>query len=240
MVIVSSGASDTSDSLPRPVDHGGAGVACETERVTPPLEVPMLCGGVVRLEPLDDDHAEGLFAAASEDRATYGFTNVPATLDEARSYVAELESLRARGEAVPFAQVDVGTGRVLGATRLMTIRRASPDAPPFAVEIGGTWLAASAQRTPVNTEAKLLLMEHVFSVWGVARVDLKTDARNERSRAAIERLGATFEGVLRSWQPSVAPGEATRLRDSAMYSVIREEWAGVREGLRRRLAASEG
>src|SRR4029077_10914389 len=85
---------------------------------------------------------------------------------------------------------------------------------------GFTWLSASAQGTGINTEAKLLLLSHAFDRLGVARVDIKTDARNLRSRRAIEALGATFEGVLRSWSMSWAPGEEGRLRDSAMYSVI--------------------
>ena len=92
------------------------------------------------------------------------------------------------------------------------------------------------QRTAINTEAKYLMLRHAFEHWDVARVDLKTDARNERSRRAIERIGATFEGVLRAWQPSVASGEAGRPRDSAMYSIVAAEWPARRrhlEGLMR-------
>ena len=203
-----------------------------------PLEVPALVGEVVLLEPLGHHHVEGLFAAANEDRSSYGFTTVPATPEETRAYVAALIGLRDAGESYPFAQVERTTGRVVGATRLLTFRRVDASALPFAVEVGGTWLAASAQRTAINTEAKLLLMDYVFTAWGVARVDLKTDARNERSRAAIARLGATFEGVLRSWQYSLVPGEASRLRDSAMFSVTREEWPAVRATLRRRVVGS--
>jgi RimJ/RimL family protein N-acetyltransferase len=113
----------------------------------------------------------------------------------------------------------------------MTLRRRSEGELPYAVEIGGTWLAATAQRTGINSEAKFLLLRHAFETWGVARVDLKTDARNERSRAAILRLGATFEGVLRSWQPSLVQGEQDRYRNSAMFSITREEWPQVREHL---------
>ena len=104
-----------------------------------------------------------------------------------------------------------------------------------AIEIGFTWLGASAQGSGINAEAKLLLMSHAFDRLRVARVDLKTDARNLRCRRAIEALGATFEGVLRSWSPSWAPGEEGRLRDSAMYSVIAPEWDTVRERLARRV-----
>jgi N-acetyltransferase len=107
---------------------------------------------------------------------------------------------------------------------------------PCAVEVGFTWLGASAQGTGINVEAKLLLFEHAFEQLGVARVDLKTDARNERSRRAIEGLGARFEGILRSWSPSWAPGEEGRLRDSAMFSIIASEWSSCKEHLRQRLA----
>jgi RimJ/RimL family protein N-acetyltransferase len=141
------------------------------------------------------------------------------------------------GEVVPFAQVDVARDRVVGVTRIMTIRRLNDSSMPYAVEIGGTWLAASTQRTGINTNAKLLLFEHAFTTLGVGRVDLKTDARNERSRAAIARIGATFEGVLRHWQPSMVPGEEGRLRDSAIFSILDTEWPDVRERLQSMLAS---
>jgi RimJ/RimL family protein N-acetyltransferase len=101
------------------------------------------------------------------------------------------------------------------------------------VEVGGTWLAASAQRTPINTEAKLLMFEHAFEVLGVHRVAVCTDVRNARSRTAILRIGATFEGVLRSHRGSYVPGEGAR--DSAMYSVIAGEWPDVKTLLLARL-----
>jgi RimJ/RimL family protein N-acetyltransferase len=146
-------------------------------------------------------------------------------------YVSDLIRMWEAGEVVPFVQVDVATSRPVGATRLMTIRALRPSAAPYAVEIGGTWLAASAQRTGLNTEAKLLLLEYAFESWNVGRVDLKTDARNDRSRNAILRVGATFEGVLRHWQPSQLAGEENRLRDSAIYSILDTEWPRVREHL---------
>jgi RimJ/RimL family protein N-acetyltransferase len=98
----------------------------------------------------------------------------------------------------------------------VSLRTRDGDAAPYAVGIGGTWLAASAQRTGVNREAKLLLLTHAFDHWHVGRVEIQTDARNARSRAAISALGATFEGTLRNWQPSHVAGEEHRLRDSAM------------------------
>jgi RimJ/RimL family protein N-acetyltransferase len=105
-----------------------------------------------------------------------------------------------------------------------------------AIEVGFTWLAKSAQGTGLNVESKLLLFRHAFESWGVARVDLKTDARNSRSRAAIEGVGARFEGVLRNWSRSWAPGEDGRLRDAAIFSIIATEWPDCRSRLEERLA----
>jgi len=200
------------------------------------LTAPTLEGGLVRLEPLSSDHVPGLVAAAAGDRDTFTWTAVPDGPQAAAAYVRDLVAARHAGLAVPFAQVAVGDGRVLGATRFFTFRHRDGAATPYAVEIGGTWLAPSAQRTGINVEAKRLLLAHAFESWHVARVELRTDARNERSRAAIAGLGATFEGVLRSWQPSHVTGEEDRLRDSAMYSILAPEWPEVAAGLDARLA----
>jgi N-acetyltransferase len=192
------------------------------------LDAPVLEGRHVRLEPLAGSHVDELARAASESRDTYRYTVVPEGLEGARDYVEDLLEARERNETIPFIQRESG-GRVVGATRYMTPR--SDDERLYALEIGGTWLAASAQRSAVNTEAKLLLLEYAFSTLKVVRVDLKSDARNARSRAAIERIGASFEGVLRSWQPSLVPGEEGRYRDSAYYSFIVEEWPERRRHL---------
>jgi RimJ/RimL family protein N-acetyltransferase len=194
--------------------------------------IPTLSGPFVRLEPLDREHAEALVNAANEDRASYYFTSVLHTVDEANQFIENMLSMWRAGEVVPFVQIDVARERVVGVTRFMTIRRLGDSSSPYAVEIGGTWLAGSTQRTGINTNAKLLLLDYAFTTFGVGRVDLKTDARNERSRAAIARLGATFEGVLRNWQPSLVAGEEGQLRDSAIYSILNVEWPDVREGLR--------
>ena len=111
--------------------------------------------------------------------------------------------------------------------------RGRPD--PDEVEIGGTWLAADVQRSAVNTDAKLLLLTHAFDVWNVDRVALATDERNERSRAAITRLGASFEGILRNHRPSKVPGEEGRPRNTALFSITAEEWPEVRRALTDRL-----
>jgi RimJ/RimL family protein N-acetyltransferase len=203
------------------------------------LTIPTLTGRLVRLEPMRLAMVDDLVIAANEDRTTYAFTNVPPTPEAMNAHVEELLRQWEAGEGVPFVQVDAARGRIVGATRFLTIRRRSSTSAPFAVEIGGTWLAASAQRTGINVEAKLLLMEYAFSTWFVGRVDIKTDARNERTRIAIERLGATFEGVLRHWQPSLAVGEEGRLRDSAIFSVTDDQWPSAREQLVIRLARHE-
>ncbi|MEU5220371.1 GNAT family protein [Streptomyces sp. NPDC020807] len=200
------------------------------------LEGPVLEGAFVRLEPLAPHHVPGLAEAADEDRDSYGFTWVPRR-DEVAAYVDTQLAHAAAGRLAPYAQVDAGSGRVLGTTSFWDPRLWPDGERLHAVEIGWTWLASSAQGTGVNAEAKYLLLRHAFEVWGAARVDLRTDARNARSRAAIERVGATFEGVLRSGNVSTAPGEAGRLRDTAVFSVVAEEWPERRAALEGRLAA---
>ncbi|MGP4111419.1 GNAT family N-acetyltransferase [Streptomyces sp. 4N509B] len=200
----------------------------------------VLEGARVRLEPLERRHAHGLGRAAEENRQSYAYARVP-TADEAERYVdTQLERVAAGLVLVPYAQVDRATGRVVGATSYCTPRRWPGEDRLFAVEVGHTWLAASAQGTGLNAEAKLLLFRHAFETWDVGRVDLKTDARNERSRAAIQAVGARFEGVLRRSQPSSAPGEEGRLRDSAMFSITADEWPACRRRLEERVARYAG
>jgi N-acetyltransferase len=196
-----------------------------------------LVGTYVTLLPLTADDTAGLLAAASEDRSTFSYTNVPGTTEEMDETVRTLLDEHRDGVSVPLVTRDRTTGEVLGMTRYLTLRWLTSGQYPDAVEIGGTFLSARAQRTKVNANAKCLMLSHAFDVWGVQRVDLKTDERNERSRGAIERLGARFEGVLRSWQPSLAQGEAGTFRNSAMYSILPAEWPDVRAELERRLAS---
>ncbi|THV30891.1 GNAT family N-acetyltransferase [Glycomyces paridis] len=199
-----------------------------------PFDAPQLEGDLVRLEPLDRRHAAGLAAAAEEDRSPYAFTWVPSA-SEVDDYIGQQLERRDAGLLGPYAQIDRATGAPVGATALWDPRRL-PDRGLYAIEIGFTWLAASAQGTGLNAEAKLLLLTHAFTALGVDRVDLKTDARNARSRAAIAATGARFEGVLRNWSRSWAQGEDGRLRDSAMYSVVRDEWPATEAALRERVA----
>jgi N-acetyltransferase len=193
--------------------------------------IPTLKGNLVRLEPLTLEHVDGLLEAANEDRSSYGMTSVPDDRDGTEGFIQDMLRMWEAGEVIPFAQIDVASNRPVGVTRLMTIRSLRHVATPYAVEIGGTWLAKSAQRSGINTEAKLLLLDYAFETWHVGRVDLKTDARNDRSRNAILRIGASFEGVLRHWQPSLVEGEEGTLRDSAMFSIVDEQWPSVRERL---------
>ena len=185
----------------------------------------MLRGSLVRLEPLAPRHAPDLARAAEEDRSSYDFTVVPRAAGAAGYVRTQL----ARHGLTAFAQVRNADGQAVGCTSYCDPRTWPGGGRLRAVEIGWTWLAASAQNTGINAEAKLLLFTHAFEALGVARVDLKTDARNERT-------GARFEGVLRSWSPSRAPGEDGTLRDSAMFSVVAGEWPAVKSALAARIA----
>jgi N-acetyltransferase len=195
----------------------------------------VLAGRRVRLELLTRAHVDGLVAASSESRDTYGYTTVPNGAAAVDAYVTSVLADAAAGETVPFVQVRVADGAAVGITRYLSPRYRNGGATPYAVEIGGTWLAASAQRTGLNLEAKLLLLDYAFDTWCVGRVDFKTDARNDRSRTAIAGLGATFEGVLRNWQPSHAEGEHGKLRDTAMFAIVAEDWPTIRARLTARL-----
>lgn len=189
--------------------------------------VPTLEGELVRLEPMTAEHEEGLWEA-SRDARTWTWLSVlkPETRDEMREYVAAAIANRDAGEELPLATVRRADGRVVGSTRYLALR---PE--HRSVEIGWTWLAPEAWGTGVNVEAKLLMLEHAFERLGCLRVELKTDAGNERSRGAMEALPARFEGVHRKHM-LVRGGER---RDSAWYSVLDEEWPAVRANLLRRL-----
>ena len=199
-------------------------------RPTSPLEMDLapvtLVGRYVRLEPLTLDHVERLAPVALDPELWRLTTNVVRSVDDLRAYVEEALAAQAAGLALPFATIDVATGRAIGSTRFGNAARRDRR-----VEIGWTWLARDAQRTAANTEAKLLMLGHAFDRWHANRVELKTDALNARSRAAILRLGATEEGTFRHHMVTYEG----RLRNSVWFSVLREEWAGVRERLERKL-----
>jgi RimJ/RimL family protein N-acetyltransferase len=184
------------------------------------------------------EHVDGLLLAASARRDTYDLTLVPASAEAMHAYVELGLSDQARGVSIPFVTRDARTRRVVGSTRFMNIERWTwpPPGSPLqrtseqadALEIGSTWLAQDAQRTAVNTHAKLLMLTHAFEGWEVRRVSLKTDSRNVRSRTAIERLGARFDGVLRGHMPAF-DGD---VRDTAFYSILAAEWPEVQTRLR--------
>lgn len=198
-----------------------------------------LPGRHVRLVPLLLDHARALLGIADESRATYGYQNVPRDLAGVERFVREALDEEGRGVSLPFAVLDAA-GAVIGTTRYLAIEWwtwPGPPPPPVpngpdVLEIGWTWYAERVQRTAVNTEAKLLLCTHAFDALGVRRVTWKTDARNERSRAAILRLGAKFDGVLRAHKVAADGG----VRDTAFYSMLRAEWPAARARLEERLA----
>lgn len=195
-------------------------------------------GPTVRLEPLALHHLEGLVAAAAADPSLYRWTTVPQGPESMRRYIETALAWQADGRAVPFATVRAQDGVVLGSTRFFDLERwdwpASPPRParPDVCEIGYTWLTASAIRTHVNTEAKCLMLTYAFETWRVLRVCLQTDARNERSRAAIERIGGRFEGILRAHRLA----SDFTARDTARYSITADEWPEVKAALTARLA----
>jgi N-acetyltransferase len=191
------------------------------------LEPVTLEGRIVRLVPLALEHAAGL-ADVGLDPAIWQWTLArPASEGDIRDWIAAAIRNREAGTELPFATLDASTGRPIGSSRYMNIvlehRR---------LEIGWTWLAPTSQRTGANREAKLLMLRHAFDSVGCRRVEFKTDSLNEPSRTALLGIGATFEGIFRNHM--VMPGG--RMRHSAYYSVIDEEWPAVRAGLERSLA----
>jgi N-acetyltransferase len=201
---------------------------------------PVLVGTHVRLEPLTRAHVAPLLAAAGDEPALYRWSYIPQDATGMGRYVDAALAARAAGTAFPFATVRQADGQVIGSSRFFDIERwAWPEGHPESrrqgpdgCEIGYTWLSPAAVRTAANTEAKLLMLSQAFEVWGVKRVCFHTDARNERSRAALERIGARFEGILRAHRLSsdLLP------RDSARYSILTAEWPPVREHLKGKLA----
>jgi len=205
------------------------------------MENLQLSGKHVRLEPLDHRHIDGLAAAAAadRDRALYQWSPIPQGKAETIRYVETAMAWLNAGSALPFATVRVEDDVVIGSTRFFDLERwAWPPGharhgrqAPDVCEIGYTWLTRSAIRTRANTEAKLLMLTHAFETWEVLRVCLHTDVRNQRSRAAIERIGGKFEGILRSHRMAAD----FVARDSARFSIVAAEWPEVKQRLTRLL-----
>ena len=189
-------------------------------------EAPTLEGAHVRLEPLSAAHADGLWEASRDPRTWRWLSTLqPATRAELDAWLEAALTAAEAGTELPLATLRNGT--VVGSTRFLALR---PE--HGSLEIGWTWLHPSVWGTGVNGEAKLLMLRHAFETWGVRRVELKTDARNDRSRGAMEAMGAVFEGIHRKHM-LVRGGEN---RDSAWYAIVDDDWPGVRDGLEARLA----
>lgn len=182
----------------------------------------VLEGKRVRLEPMTPSHLGGLTEAGAHEELwkwTRTFAHTPESM---RVYVDEALAEARAGTSLPLVTIDSASGRVVGSTRFANIDRAN-----LHVEIGWTWITPDFQRTYVNSEAKYLMLRHAFEEWGCARVELKTDVLNEKSRTAMLRMGATEEGTLR--KHVLAYGG--RWRDTIYYSVLDTEWPNVKQGL---------
>ena len=184
-------------------------------------------GRSVRLEPLADAHVPGLVEAGDDERIwrfmVYGQIRTEVDM---RCWIRSLPNGQAAGTDLPFAVIHLPTGRVVGATRYLEMRPAHRS-----LEIGGTWYGIEYQRTIVNTECKYLLLRYAFETLGTIRVQFKADVRNERSWHAIERIGAKREGILRNHY--ILPDGV--IRDSVIYSIIEDEWPGVKQKLEEKL-----
>lgn len=183
-------------------------------------------GRIVVLEPLEARHEDGLFEAAGHPEIWSWLAPIGNSREYFSAWFATSLAESKAGREGVFATIDRSSGRPIGSTRYLSVREIHRG-----VEIGWTWLTPSIWRTGANVEAKLLMLDHAFGDLACMRVEFKTDARNERSRAALEALPARFEGVFRKHM--LMPGVG--VRDSAYYSVIDEEWPGVRANLERRL-----
>ena len=204
--------------------------AANAERTAPTVSnlVAAFTGERVLVEPLSFAHERGLAHAAREHEVfTWLPENMATSREHLHSWVCRALDAAAQGLEVPFAIVDARSGEPLGSTRFMELRLEHLRA-----EIGWTWLARDSWGSGANVETKLLLLSHAFEHAGLRRVEFKTDARNERSRWALEALGAKFEGILR--KHTVLRGGQPR--DSAYYSVIDDEWPAVKAHLQQRLA----
>lgn len=190
----------------------------------------VLTGRHVRLEPLSLDHLSGLCAVGLDESLWRLSVSQIRSMEDMRAYVEQAMVEQTRGTSLPFATIDQRTETVIGSTRFGNI-----DADNRRVEIGWTWLGTAWQRTAANTEAKLLMLRHAFEVWDCLRVEFKTDVLNQRSRAAIARIGAQEEGVFRRHMLTASG----RVRDSVYYSIIAEEWAGVKGRLEARLGIGD-
>jgi RimJ/RimL family protein N-acetyltransferase len=197
--------------------------------ITSPLDIKpvTLEGQHVRLEPLSINHHAGLAEVGLVEELWRWIPFAVRTPEEMREYIANALKAQAEGRELPFATIQKATGKMIGSTRYMNI-----DRPNLRVEIGSTWLAPAWQRTAANTEAKYLMLRHAFETLGCMRVELKTDALNEKSRNAILRIGAKEEGTFRKHMVM----HTGRIRDTAYFSIIDSEWPAVKARLDEKLS----
>jgi len=186
----------------------------------------ILEGRHVRLEPLTPGHAAGLAEIGLDEDLWRWIPTSVRTAEEMSAYVQTALKEQADGSALPFALIAKTSGRVVGSTRYGNIERVH-----HRLEIGWTWVARAWQRTPINTEAKYLLLRHAFETLGCMRVELKTDSLNERSRAAIQRIGAREEGIFRNHMIT----STGRVRHTVYYSIVDSEWPQVKSRLEAKL-----
>jgi RimJ/RimL family protein N-acetyltransferase len=184
-------------------------------------------GRLVRLEPLSRAHPDGLAEVGLDPELWRWTLTRIVTREDLDAYLETALAAAAAGTELPFATIERASGRPIGSTRYLNI-----DRHHRRLEIGYTWLGRAWQRSGANTEAKLLMLEHAFDALGCHRVEFKTDSLNEQSRAALLGIGATLEGIFRNHMVS----QGGRLRHSAYYSIVAEEWPSVRARLRDRLA----
>lgn len=196
------------------------------DKMVTTFEKVTLDGDFVRLEPLTRAHKPGLEVAIRDGELWNLFVTLVPHPDQLDSFFAQADDWYNAGDGLAFATIDKRTGKVAGSTRFM-----KANLPHKRLEIGFTFLGQSWQRTPVNTEAKFLMLQYAFESLGLNRVELLTDFLNSKSRAAIARLGAREEGILRSHM--VMPNG--RVRDSVIYSITSQDWRGVKENLRFKL-----
>lgn len=192
------------------------------------IEPVTLEGKHVRLEPLALAHDAGLCEVGLDPEIWRWMPQLIATPEDMRAFIEAAMKAQAEGAALPFATVEKASGKPVGSTRFFNFDRAHRRG-----EIGWTWIAPPRQRTVVNTEAKYLMLRHAFENWGCIRVEFKTDSLNERSRAALLRLGAKEEGTFRNHM--IMP--SGRIRHSVYYSIIDPEWPEVKAHLERKLSA---
>lgn len=191
------------------------------------LDPVTLEGRHARLVPLTAEHVPALWRAGSDPELWRWTVSQLRDEDDMRRYVEDALGAQAQGTALPFATTDAATSEVAGSTRF-----ANADLDNRRVEIGWTWIARPWQRTAVNTEAKYLMLRHAFETLGCMRVELKTDALNERSRRAIQRIGGREEGILRKHMLT----DHGRVRDTVYFSIVDDEWPGAKARLEEMLA----